>query len=85
MKRASSPSREPAPASSARTDFIAYAEAKAYRQGSIEVKAQLSDKAAPGVSGNAIAAGSVGLVVDVASGANLDHIISPAAAAAGGG
>jgi len=61
-----------------KTDFIAYAEAKGYRQGSIEVKAQLFDKAAPGVIGNAIAAGSVGLVVDVASGANLDHVPNPA-------
>ena len=62
-----------------KTDFIAYAEARGYRQGSIEVKAQLSDKAAPGVIGNAILpGGSVGLVVDVASGANLDHVPNPA-------
>ena len=43
------------------------------------MKAQLSDKAAPGVIGNAILpGGSVGLVVDVASGANLDHVPNPA-------
>jgi len=62
-----------------KAEFTAYAEANGYRQGSIEVKAQLSDKAAPGVIGNAVLpGGSVGLVVDVASGANLDHVPNPA-------
>jgi hypothetical protein len=62
-----------------KTEFTAHAEAKGYRLGSIEVKSQLSDKAAQGVIGNAILpGGSVGLVVDVASGANLDHVPNPA-------
>ena len=62
-----------------KTDFTAFAEARGYRQGSVVVKSELSDKAVPGVIGNAILpGGSVGLVLDAANGAMLDHKPNPA-------
>jgi hypothetical protein len=62
-----------------KVEFTAYAEAKGYWPGSLVVKSVLTDKAAPGVIGNAILpGGSVGLVVDAASGAMLDHAPNPA-------
>ncbi|KAA2235908.1 translation initiation factor 2 [Salinarimonas soli] len=62
-----------------KAEFTAYAEARAYEQGAVEVKTQVSSDAAPGVIGNAILpGGSVGLVVDVATGAMLDHSPNPA-------
>lgn len=62
-----------------KTEFTAYAEAKGYRPGSLLVKPTLTDKAAPGVIGNAILpGGSIGLVVDTANGAMLDHAPNPA-------
>jgi hypothetical protein len=62
-----------------KTDFTVFAEAKGYQPGFVEVKSKLTDKAAPGVVGNAILpGGSVGLVVDAASGAMLDHEPNPA-------
>jgi hypothetical protein len=60
-------------------DFTAYAEAKGYARGSVAVSSKLTDQAAPGVVGNAILpGGSVGLVVDAATGAMLDHSPNPA-------
>ncbi|WP_046866248.1 hypothetical protein [Microvirga massiliensis] len=60
-------------------EFTAYAEAKGYRPGALLVKPELTDKAAPGMIGNAILpGGSVGLVVDAANGAMLDHTPNPA-------
>jgi hypothetical protein len=64
---------------SRKADFTAYAAAKGYRPGSLLVKSELSDKAAPGVIGNAVLpGGSVGLVLDAANGAMLDHTPNPA-------
>jgi hypothetical protein len=62
-----------------KTEFTAYAEAKGFRSGSIVVNSVLTEQAAPGVLGNAILpGGSVGLVVDVATGAMMDHRPNPA-------
>ena len=62
-----------------KTEFMVYAEAAGYRQGSLEIKTQVSEQAAPGVIGNVVLpGGSAGLVIDVASGANLDHVPNPA-------
>jgi len=62
-----------------KTDFTAFAEARGYRRGSVVVKSELTDKAVPGVIGNAILpGGSVGLVLDAANGAMLDHKPNPA-------
>lgn len=64
---------------SRKTEFTAYAEAKGYQPGSLLVKSVLTDQAAPGVLGNAILpGGSVGLVLDAANGAMLDHTPNPA-------
>jgi hypothetical protein len=64
---------------SRKTEFTAYAEARGYRPGSVDVKAVLTEQAAPGILGNAILpGGSVGLVVDAASGSMLDHRPNPA-------
>jgi predicted small secreted protein len=62
-----------------KAEFTAYAAAKGYRSGSLLVKSALTDKAAPGVIGNAIIpGGSLGLVLDAANGAMLDHTPNPA-------
>ncbi|MBZ6076195.1 translation initiation factor 2 [Microvirga puerhi] len=62
-----------------KVEFTAYAQARGYRQGSVLVKAVLTEQAAPGVLGNAILpGGSVGLVLDAADGAMLDHRPNPA-------
>ena len=62
-----------------KAEFTAYAEARGYRPGSLLVKSALTDKAAPGVIGNAVLpGGSVGLVLDAANGAMLDHTPNPA-------
>lgn len=64
---------------SRKTEFTAYAAARGYRPGSVLVKSVLTDQAAPGVIGNAILpGGSVGLVLDAANGAMLDHRPNPA-------
>jgi hypothetical protein len=64
---------------SRKTEFTAYAQARGYRPGSLQVQAVLTDQAAPGVLGNAILpGGSVGLVLDAANGAMLDHRPNPA-------
>ena len=64
---------------SRKAEFTAYAEARGYRPGSVLVKSVLTDQAAPGVIGNAILpGGSVGLVLDAANGAMLDHRPNPA-------
>ena len=60
-------------------EFTAHAAAKGYRSGSLLVKSTLTDKAAPGVLGNVIIpGGSVGLVLDAANGAMMDHVPNPA-------
>jgi hypothetical protein len=62
-----------------KAEFTAYAEARGYQPGSLVVKAALTEKAAPGMLGNAVLpGGSVGLVVDAATGAMLDHTPNPA-------
>jgi hypothetical protein len=62
-----------------RTEFTAYADARGYEPGSLLVKTALSSQAAPGVVGNAVLpGGSLGLVLDTANGAMLDHTPNPA-------
>ena len=64
---------------SRKTEFTAYAAARGYQSGSLLVQPVLTDQAAPGVLGNAILpGGSVGLVLDAANGAMLDHRPNPA-------
>jgi hypothetical protein len=62
-----------------KTEFTAYADARGYEPGSIVVTSQFTGQAAPGVIGNAVLpGGTVGLVLDAASGAMLDHTPNPA-------
>jgi hypothetical protein len=64
---------------SRRAEFTAYAEAKGYHPGSLQVKAILAKDAAPGMIGNAVLpGGSAGLVLDTVNGAMLDHQPNPA-------
>jgi hypothetical protein len=64
---------------SRKTEFTAHAAARGYRPGSVLVTSKLTDKAAPGVIGNAVLpGGTVGLVLDAANGAMLDHTPNPA-------
>jgi hypothetical protein len=64
---------------SRKSELTAYAAARGYRSGSLLVKSTLTDKAAPGVLGNAVLpGGSLGLVLDAANGAMLDHTPNPA-------
>ncbi len=64
---------------SRKAEFTAYAQAKGYRSGSLLVKSILTDQAAPGMLGKVIIpGGSVGLVLDAANGAMLDHKPNPA-------
>jgi hypothetical protein len=64
---------------SRKAEFTAYAEAKGYRLGSLQVKTILAKDAAPGVIGNAVLpGGSAGLVLDTVNGAMLDHQPNPA-------
>jgi len=62
-----------------KTEFTAHAAARGYQPGSLVVSSKLTSQAAPGVVGNAILpGGTVGLVVDAATGAMLDHTPNPA-------
>jgi hypothetical protein len=62
-----------------KAEFTAYAEARGFHPGSVVVSSKLTSQAAPGVVGNAILpGGSVGLVIDAATGAMLDHFPNPA-------
>jgi hypothetical protein len=62
-----------------RTEFTAYADARGYQPGSLLVTSQFTGQAAPGVIGNAVLpGGTVGLVLDAANGAMLDHTPNPA-------
>jgi hypothetical protein len=64
---------------SRKSELTAYAAARGYRSSSLLVKSTLTDKAAPGVLGNAVLpGGSLGLVLDAANGAMLDHTPNPA-------
>lgn len=62
-----------------KAEFTAHAAARGYQPGAVAVTTKLTDKAAPGVIGNAILpGGSVGLVLDAANGAMMDHTPNPA-------
>lgn len=64
---------------SRKAEFTAHAAARGYRPGSVLVTSKLTDKAAPGVIGNAILpGGTAGLVLDAANGAMMDHTPNPA-------
>lgn len=58
--------------------LTAYAEKPGYEKGSVEIKTKMSGKGAAGVAGNVLAGGLIGIGVDAATGAALDHYPNPA-------
>lgn len=61
-----------------RAEFTAYAEKPGYGKGSIDIKTKVSGKGAAGMAGNALAGGIIGIGIDSATGAALDHYPNPA-------
>lgn len=59
-------------------DLTAYAEKPGYEKGSIDINTKMSARGTAGVAGNLIAGGLIGLTVDTATGAGLDHYPNPA-------
>ena len=58
--------------------FVAYADREGYKPGSIEIKTRIAGGGAAGFAGNVILGGIVGMTIDAASGATLDHWPNPA-------
>lgn len=63
---------------SRKTKFTAFAEKEGFKPGSIYVDTRVAGAGAAGVAGNVIIGGVVGIGVDVATGAALDHYPNPA-------
>lgn len=61
-----------------RTEFTAYAEKDGYKKGSIEIKTKVVGAGAAGFAGNVLIGGVIGMGVDAATGAALDHYPNPA-------
>lgn len=61
-----------------KTSFTAYAEHPGYHRGSVEIGTKVSGKGAAGFAGNVVAGGLIGMAVDSATGAALDHHPNPA-------
>lgn len=63
---------------SRKTKFTAFADKQGYKPGSIYLDTRVAGAGAAGVAGNVIVGGVVGIGVDVATGAALDHFPNPA-------
>jgi hypothetical protein len=63
---------------SRRGDFTAFAEKDGYEKGSIEIKTKVAGAGAAGFAGNVLIGGVIGMGVDAATGAALDHYPNPA-------
>jgi hypothetical protein len=63
---------------SRRGDFTAFAESDGYEKGSIEIKTKVAGAGAAGFAGNVLIGGVIGMGVDAATGAALDHYPNPA-------
>ncbi|MFB2553381.1 translation initiation factor 2 [Ensifer soli] len=61
-----------------KTKFTAYAKKAGYETGSIEIGTKVSGNGAAGFAGNVLIGGVVGMGVDAATGASLDHFPNPA-------
>lgn len=61
-----------------KAEFTAYAEKPGYEKGSIDIKTKVSGKGAAGMAGNVIVGGVIGVGIDSATGAALDHYPNPA-------
>lgn len=63
---------------SRKEEFTAYAEKDGYKPGSIYLATKTSGKGAAGMAGNIVVGGIIGVGVDAATGATLDHYPNPA-------
>lgn len=61
-----------------KTSFTAYAEHPGYHRGTIEIGTKVSGTGATGFAGNVLIGGVIGMGVDAATGAALDHYPNPA-------
>ncbi|GGB08541.1 hypothetical protein GCM10011491_40700 [Brucella endophytica] len=61
-----------------RTEFTAFAEKEGYKKGSVEIKTKVAGGGAAGLAGNVLVGGVIGVGVDAATGAALDHYPNPA-------
>lgn len=61
-----------------KTKFTAYAEAPGYHRGTLEIGTKVSGHGASGFAGNILVGGVIGMGVDAATGAALDHSPNPA-------
>ena len=63
---------------SRKTEFTAFAEKEGFKPGSIYVGTAMSGGGAAGMAGNVVLGGVIGIGVDAATGATLDHKPNPA-------
>ncbi|WP_165219551.1 translation initiation factor 2 [Affinirhizobium pseudoryzae] len=61
-----------------RAEFTVFAEKPGYKPGKVDVKTKISDGGAAGFAGNILVGGIIGMGVDAATGAALDHYPNPA-------
>jgi len=61
-----------------KTKFTAYAEHPGYHRGTLEIGTKVSGTGATGFAGNVLIGGVIGMGVDAATGAALDHHPNPA-------
>lgn len=59
-------------------EFTAYAEKEGYKPGQIYIGSKFSGGGAAGLAGNVLIGGVIGVGVDAATGATLDHYPNPA-------
>lgn len=63
---------------SRKSEFTAYAEKPGYKPGSHYIGTKMSGGGAAGLAGNVLLGGIIGVGVDAATGATLDHFPNPA-------
>ncbi len=61
-----------------KTEFTAYADKQGYRRGSIRIGTKMAGEGGAALAGNILVGGIVGVGVDAATGATLDHFPNPA-------
>ncbi|MCK8779116.1 translation initiation factor 2 [Rhizobium sp. NTR19] len=61
-----------------KAEFTVFAEKEGYKPGRLDVKTKISDGGAAGFAGNVLVGGVIGMGVDAATGAALDHYPNPA-------
>ncbi|MBP1847998.1 hypothetical protein J2046_006283 [Rhizobium petrolearium] len=61
-----------------KAEFTVFAEKEGYKSGRVDVKTKVSDGGVAGFAGNILVGGIIGMGVDAATGAALDHYPNPA-------